>query len=207
MSLAEREVVTMLPSEASMLDIVIESSPDLNAVMTREGVYLWVTPSGRGHFGWDPKDLAGKSQDDPCHPDDAPLLRDSRLAVMAGDGAVTISFRFKCPNGEYRWAESISRRVERNGQVMIVSALRDTEHRKASELVLQQQAMSDPLTGIANRTVFMDRLRQALKRLERHEGLVSILFLDLDRFKVINDSMGHRMGDGVLQAWRNDYSR
>ena len=183
----------------SMTDLVIRSSPDLNTVMTPAGIFTWVGPSSSNHFRWEPNDLVGKSQDDLCHPDDARLLQDSRLAAMAGKGPVTISYRFQRPDDRYRWAEAITTRIDNNGEPMLVCAIRDTEHRKASELVLQQQALSDPLTGVANRTVFMDRLRHALKRLERQDGLVSVLFLDLDRFKVINDSMGHRMGDGVLQ--------
>lgn len=195
----ERDTTIRLDDE-SMLDHVIRSSPDLNTVMTPDGIFSWVTPSSNGHFGCEHDDIVGKSQEELCHPDDAPLLGDARSEVMVGRGSSTISYRFKCPDGKYRWAEAVSTRIEHMGVPLILCALRDTEHRKASELILQQQALSDPLTGIANRTVFMDRLRHALKRLERHEGLVSVLFLDLDRFKVINDSMGHRMGDGVLQS-------
>lgn len=195
----ERDPTITLDNE-SMLDHVIRSSPDLNTVMTPDGIFSWVAPSSNGYFGCQRDDIVGKSQGELCHPDDAPLLSDARSSVMAGKGPSTISYRFKCPNGEYRWAEAVSTHIEHRGESLILCALRDTEHRKASELVLQQQAMSDPLTGIANRTVFMDRLSHALKRLERKDGLVSVLFLDLDRFKVINDSMGHRMGDGVLQS-------
>jgi len=66
--------------------------------------------------------------------------------------------------------------------------------------MLQRRATTDPLTGLANRAVLMDRLGHAIRRQDRGRGVLAVLFLDLDRFKVINDSLGHRVGDGVLQA-------
>jgi diguanylate cyclase (GGDEF)-like protein len=70
--------------------------------------------------------------------------------------------------------------------------------RRRVENELARKALHDPLTGLANRALFMERLGQALARSERHDGSVAVLFLDLDRFKVINDSLGHDVGDSVL---------
>ena len=70
--------------------------------------------------------------------------------------------------------------------------------RQRVENELARKALHDPLTGLANRALFMERLGQALARSERHDGSVAVLFLDLDRFKVINDSLGHEVGDSVL---------
>ena len=67
----------------------------------------------------------------------------------------------------------------------MVSSVRDIAERRQPELDLQRQAATDPLTGVANRPPFMDRLHHALSRLERHRGFVAVLFLDLDRFKLI----------------------
>src|SRR5207302_8395884 len=109
--------------------------------------------------------------------------------------------RFRCRDGGYLWTESVLQQVvhPREGERrLLLTSIRDIADRKLVEARLQRQALTDPLTGIANRTVFMDRLRQGLRRLERQGGLLAVLFLDLDRFKVINDSLGHRVGDSVL---------
>ncbi len=71
---------------------------------------------------------------------------------------------------------------------------------KRGALRLERMAFEDPLTGLANRTVLLDRLGRALIRLERHPGSVAVLFLDLDRFKAVNDRWGHGGGDRVLSA-------
>src|SRR5205823_9261825 len=131
-------------------------------------------------------------------PDDVAMLGAARTSALAADRIFTTTYRFRCGDGSYRWTEATCRRVEVGAAAFLVGALRDIGDRKELEATLQRQALTDPLTGVANRTVFMDRLRQGLRRLERAGGLLAVLFLDLDRFKVINDSLGHGVGDAVL---------
>ena len=87
------------------------------------------------------------------------------------------------------------------GQVdghLLGRAIRYAIERKFAEVQLSHQALHDPLTGLANRALLMERLAQALARTERHPSSVAILFLDIDRFKTINDNFGHEVGDSVL---------
>lgn len=81
-----------------------------------------------------------------------------------------------------------------------VAVFSDITERKASEARIAFLAHHDPLTGLPNRVLFQARLDQALARAERRNGRVALLFLDLDRFKTINDSLGHLSGDRLLQA-------
>jgi diguanylate cyclase (GGDEF)-like protein len=80
----------------------------------------------------------------------------------------------------------------------VVWIARDVSVRKAAEDRLAHQALHDPLTGLANRQLFMDRLELALARLGRHASQLAILFVDLDRLKHVNDGLGHAAGDEVL---------
>lgn len=86
------------------------------------------------------------------------------------------------------------------GQSYFRAFVRDIAERKAAEARLAQQALTDSLTGLPNRTLLRDRLGRAVRRLDRHAGMVAVMFLDLDRFKLVNDGLGHDSGDDLLVA-------
>jgi diguanylate cyclase (GGDEF)-like protein/PAS domain S-box-containing protein len=82
----------------------------------------------------------------------------------------------------------------------LANVLADALERQAVEDAIRERAVHDPLTGLPNRVLFVDRLEHALARLGRQESLAAILFLDLDHFKLVNDSLGHQVGDELLAA-------
>lgn len=154
-------------------------------------------------------------------PDSIPLGRD--------DGAVTSFFRGQLvePQGfltklnqldvdreaessdvlefiDGRVLECFSKPQRVDGMVVgRVWSFRDTTERKQLEERLSYQAFHDSLTGLGNRALFQDRLQHAVARMERTHGNLAVLFLDVDNFKVVNDTLGHSAGDALLQATAN----
>jgi len=106
--------------------------------------------------------------------------------------------RHQVAGGRIMEVELSSHRLEFGGQPAVVTAVKDVTMQRALERELRHQALHDPLTGLSNRALLVDRIQRSLNRLDRHAGAVAAIFVDLDRFKLINDSLGHDVGDRVL---------
>ena len=192
--------IPLVPMPNGTLDYesLVLASPDVHAVTSEYGVFRYVSPGCVNLFGWEPADLVGRHENEFTHLDDVSSLHESRDSLAHGADDAAATFRFLCRDGSYRWIETRSRRIEAGGSGLILSALRDVSERHQITMALKHEASTDPLTGVANRTVLMDRLRQGLRRMERGDGVLAVLYVDLDRFKVVNDSLGHRVGDAIL---------
>lgn len=108
-------------------------------------------------------------------------------------------FRHRLASGEVRDVEVFSGPVEVDGRQLLYSMVYDVTDRKRAEAQVQYLAFHDPLTGLANRSLLHDRLDRALAHALRHGETGALCFLDLDRFKNINDSLGHQAGDQLLR--------
>jgi diguanylate cyclase (GGDEF)-like protein/PAS domain S-box-containing protein len=134
------------------------------------------------------------------HPED----RQSALRVVATTVAECSSFvvdhRVLLPDDSVRWIRARGRvEVDATGRPSrIAGTAQDTTEQKAAEDALRHQACHDPLTGLPIRPFLLDRLRESLADLARVPGSLALIYLDIDRFKVINDSLGHEIGDHVL---------
>ena len=126
------------------------------------------------------------------------LLR-SIKRVAAGHGPVQSDHRIRTPTGS-RWTRWWLHAGGTPGFVLVVMAVADVHADRVREDDLVRQATHDALTGLFNRTQFFEFAQQALRRLERDPGEVGVVFLDLDRFKEVNDVGGHALGDRVLEV-------
>jgi diguanylate cyclase (GGDEF)-like protein/PAS domain S-box-containing protein len=139
------------------------------------------------------------------HPDDRASLTQALDAYVnaAGDEPFVFEHRVRHRDGGYRriLMRGIAVRDASGRATRIVGSATDVTEQREAEERLQHDALHDALTGLPNRVLFLDRLDQAIRRAQRHhpECCAAVLFLDLDRFKVINDSLGHQVGDELLQ--------
>ena len=136
------------------------------------------------------------------HPDDRKMMEDGINAAIAEKRDYGLEFRVVWPDGSVHWQVSKGRAFyDETGRTTRVAAIAmDITTRKVAEEQIQYLAYYDALTGLPNRTLLQDRLAYALAIARRQKHKLAILFLDLDRFKDINDSLGHSVGDLLLQA-------
>jgi diguanylate cyclase (GGDEF)-like protein len=124
-----------------------------------------------------------------------------RDAALAPGVTGPVEWRFRQPDGSWLHAEILATNLLHDATVKgIVLNTRDVSERKRLEEQLTHQAFHDPLTGLANRALFRDRVSHALAVAQRRGHPITVLFLDLDDFKIVNDSLGHAEGDRLLIA-------
>jgi diguanylate cyclase (GGDEF)-like protein/PAS domain S-box-containing protein len=135
------------------------------------------------------------------HPEDVAQMRlGMRSAAIGKRETVNSEYRVRTADGSYRWvlARALGVRSEEGPVERVVGSLSDIHERRSLEDQLRENALYDALTGLPNRRLFLIRLDQAIALWRRSRTPFAVIFLDLDGFKAINDSLGHQMGDRVL---------
>jgi diguanylate cyclase (GGDEF)-like protein/PAS domain S-box-containing protein len=186
---------------ADLLEALLEEASDALLLLDSAGVVRTVLASA-GNLTTDPAEFEGQALADLVDPDDAPKVQRVLKHVTETSGANgSAETRMRFRDSSVRPVELLVRnRLDRPAVGAVVVVVRDISERKAREDRLREDALHDPLTALPNRTLFTDRLAQALQRQRRSSGRVAILFVDIDDFKSVNDRLGHRAGDELMVA-------
>jgi diguanylate cyclase (GGDEF)-like protein/PAS domain S-box-containing protein len=178
---------------------LMAGSADLVTVLDRTGVVRFQSHSIEGMLGWTPDQFIGHDLREYLHPEDAKALSDVLSEAGRSSEHESVEWRFVTPDGSLVHTEAIllARFEDPDIDGFLVS-IRNLSERLVLEEALRHQAFHDPLTRLANRTLFEDRLAHAYDRTARTGRSLCVLLVDLDEFKDINDSFGHATGDRVL---------
>ncbi len=194
------ESVHVQRSEARFASLV-QNSSDLITVVGSDATITYQSPSSEHVLGYPPQELLGTRFDRLVAPDDAGhllrLLADGAAYARRDGEVIECSLRHR--DGGLRQFEVLHTNLLGDEHVQgIVLNARDISERKAFEEQLAHQAFHDPVTNLPNRALFVERVRHAISRSRRESGELGVIFLDIDDFKTINDSLGHGAGDTAL---------
>lgn len=179
---------------------LVQSSSDILMVVDKNITIVDLAPSAGVSLGYPAEELLGLPLTQVLHPHDVRgVLEDLLQVFRGGRQSRSMQWRLRRSDGSMFHAEVVINNLLDDPEVagMVLSA-RDISERKALEAGMLHKVLHDELTGLPNRTAFMRLLENAVERCRSGSHSMAVLFLDLDRFKVVNDSLGHEAGDKLL---------
>ena len=212
-----REVNLRLEASENRYRFIVNNSPDIIYMLDDEGRFAFVNDRVTGLLGYKPEEILGKHYSELVHKEDLEKARyafDERRTGVRASHDIELRLLCKDTSLPYRYFESRSITIELNAMGMYqkkhsgddkgffgtYGVARDISERKRAEEIINFQLYHDLLTNLPNRALFRDRLNLAISQARRQDSQLAVMFLDMDRFKVINDSLGHLAGDQLLQA-------
>ncbi len=189
--------------------LLYETSRDVVYTVDATGTITSLNPAFETITGWSREDWIGKNFAPIVHPEDLPAVVDRFQTLLRGEdlGSDSNEWRVRSKSGEYFVGEFVPVPQTRDGNIVgAIGFVRDITERRKAEDTIRRLAYHDVLTGLPNRALFEDRLNVALAQAKRNHQMVGVLFFDLDRFKLVNDTVGHAGGDRLLQQVATELS-
>ena len=178
----------------------LDTATDLVQSVTPDGRFAYVNRAWLQTLGYSREDVASLTVFDLVHPDHRARCQETLRRVFAGESVKNLEVVCVRKDGRPITLEGNIDARSKDGVSIMRAIFRDITERKLAEQRLNTLAHYDTLTGLPNRVLFQDRLAQALAQARRERCMVGLLYLDLDRFKLINDTLGHTVGDQLLKA-------
>jgi PAS domain S-box-containing protein len=196
-----RHLQIRLSKREELFRLISENAADMIALVDVNGKRLYNSPAYKKVLGYSSKELRATSSFEQIHPDDRERVRAAAEEARRTGLGQRLEYRIRHKNGEWLVIESSASAIRNEkGEVeKLVIVNRDITERKRAEKKLEHNALHDGLTDLPNRPMFLKRLQRACDRAARDAFYkFAVLFVDIDGFKVFNDTMGHRVGDELI---------
>jgi diguanylate cyclase (GGDEF)-like protein/PAS domain S-box-containing protein len=212
-----KEIQKKLKHSEKLYRFMVNNSPDIVYILDPDGYFVFINKRIESLLGYDKDELTGKHYSELVYEDDMEMANYSFNERRRGTRAThNIELRLKCKDekSSLRCFETDVVSIELSSMGLYQSrqdaedkefigtygVARDISERKKAEEIIKYQAHHDLLTGLPNRILFLDRLEMSMAQARRGGKSLAVMFLDLDRFKFVNDTLGHVIGDRLLQA-------